>query len=61
MGRRFSHSRNHIRAPILRGNLLETVEAVLEDVGAEANILELELTESILMRDEAETVEFLDQ
>lgn len=44
-----------------RGNLLETVEAVLEDVGAEANMLELELTESILMRHEEGTVELLDQ
>ncbi|MBU1191525.1 MAG: EAL domain-containing protein [Gammaproteobacteria bacterium] len=44
-----------------RGNLLETVESVLQEVGADASMLELELTESVLMRHEAETVELLDQ
>ncbi len=44
-----------------RGNLLETVETVLRDLGVEASMLELELTESILMRAEAETVELLNK
>ena len=44
-----------------RGNLLETVETVLQAVGAETNMLELELTESVLMRQEIETVELLNK
>ncbi len=42
-----------------RGNLLETVEQVLRDCGAPATLLDLELTESILVRHEAETVDLL--
>jgi EAL domain-containing protein (putative c-di-GMP-specific phosphodiesterase class I) len=42
-----------------RGNLLETLEQVLHDCGAPASLLEIELTESILVRHEAETVDLL--
>lgn len=42
-----------------RGNLLETLEQVLRDTGAPAAILDIELTESILVRHEAETVDLL--
>lgn len=42
-----------------RGNLLETLEQVLRETGAPAALLDLELTESILVRHEAETVALL--
>ncbi len=42
-----------------RGNLRDTVEQVLRDVDVPASLLELELTESVLVRHEAETVALL--
>ena len=42
-----------------RGNLLETLEQVLRETGAPAALLDLELTESILVRHETETVALL--
>ena len=42
-----------------RGNLRDTVEQVLRDVDVPASVLELELTESVLVRHETETVALL--
>lgn len=42
-----------------RGNLRDTVEQVLRDTGVPASVLELELTESVLVRHETETVALL--
>jgi diguanylate cyclase (GGDEF)-like protein/PAS domain S-box-containing protein len=44
-----------------RGNLLETVLRVLDETGAAPDMLEFELTESTLMRDEAESTSLLAQ
>ena len=44
-----------------QANLLETIDCILEDTDLERNCLELEITESLLVRDLERTVQLLEQ